>query len=131
MRPRVGLMPNSPQHDAGMRIEPPPSEPCASGSTPAATCAAAPPLEPPGVRSRFHGLRQAPLRMDSVTAVDPNSGVFDLPTTTNPAAFRRRTSAASACGTFRASGRDEYVVGTPATSVRSLIASGTPRNGPS
>src|SRR5215217_3921103 len=124
MRPRVGLMPNSPQHEAGMRIEPPPSDPCASGSTPAATCAAAPPLEPPGVRSGFHGLRQAPLSSDSVTAVEPNSGVFVFPTTTNPAPFSRRTSAASAPGTFCAKGRDEYVVGNPATSVRSLIAIG-------
>jgi hypothetical protein len=114
-----------------MRIEPPPSEPCASGSTPAATCAAAPPLDPPGVRSRFHGLRHAPFSTDSVTAVEPNSGVFVLPTITKPAARTRRTSAESAAGTLSANGRDEYVVRTPATSVRSLIASGTPRNGPS
>src|SRR5215218_5967441 len=126
MRPRDGLIPNSPQQDAGIRIDPPPSDPCASGSTRAATCAAAPPLEPPGVRSVFHGLRQAPLSSDSVTAVEPNSGVFVLPTTMNPAPLSRRTSAASAPGTFPANGRDEYVVGTPATSVRSLIAIGTP-----
>ncbi len=30
-RPRVGLRPTSPQHDAGMRIEPPPSFACATG----------------------------------------------------------------------------------------------------
>ena len=61
-----------------MRIEPPPSEPCASGSTPAATAAAAPPDEPPGVRVGSHGFRHAPFSSDSVTAVIPNSGVFDL-----------------------------------------------------
>ena len=33
-RPRVGLMPNSPLMPAGMRIEPPPSLPCANGSRP-------------------------------------------------------------------------------------------------
>ena len=98
-RPREGLIPNSPQHEAGMRIDPPPSEPCASGRTPAATAAAAPPDEPPGVRSVFHGLRHAPLSADSVTAVLPNSGVFDLPSTTKPASFIRRTTAASAAGT--------------------------------
>ena len=27
IRPREGFSPNMPQHDAGMRIEPPPSEP--------------------------------------------------------------------------------------------------------
>ena len=81
-----------------MRIEPPPSEPCASGSTPAATAAAAPPDEPPGVREVSHGLRQAPFSSDSVTQVMPNSGVFDLPSTTKPASFIRRTTAASAVG---------------------------------
>ena len=82
-----------------MRTEPPPSEPCASGSTPAATAAAAPPDEPPGVRVVSHGLRHAPFSSDSVTHVIPNSGVFDLPSTTNPASFIRRTTAASAVGT--------------------------------
>ena len=50
-RPRAGFSPTSPQHDAGIRIEPPPSLPCATGTIPAATAAAAPPLDPPGVRS--------------------------------------------------------------------------------
>src|SRR6266852_9203337 len=65
-RPREGLIPKSPQHDAGMRIEPPPSLPWASGARPAATAAAAPPLEPPGVRDVSHGLRQSPFSSDSV-----------------------------------------------------------------
>ena len=46
-RPRVGLRPISPQIDAGMRIDPPPSLPCAIGTTPAATKAADPPDDPP------------------------------------------------------------------------------------
>ena len=45
--PRLGLRPNSPQQLAGIRIEPPPSEAWATGTMPAATAAAAPPLEPP------------------------------------------------------------------------------------
>ena len=44
-----------------MRIEPPPSLPWATGTRPAATAAADPPEEPPGVRSRFHGLLVAPV----------------------------------------------------------------------
>ena len=40
-----------------MRSEPPPSLPCATGTRPAATAAAAPPLEPPAVQSSAHGLR--------------------------------------------------------------------------
>jgi hypothetical protein len=43
-----------------MRIDPPPSLPWAIGTTPAATAAAEPPLDPPEVRSRSHGLRVAP-----------------------------------------------------------------------
>ena len=39
-RPRAGLSPTSPQHAAGIRIEPPPSLPCATGTIPAATAAA-------------------------------------------------------------------------------------------
>ena len=40
-----------------MRIEPPPSLAVARGVMPEASAAAEPPLEPPGVRSRFHGFR--------------------------------------------------------------------------
>jgi len=55
--PRVGFSPMIPQQAAGMRIEPPPSEPWARGTTPEATAAAAPPLDPPAVRRRSHGVR--------------------------------------------------------------------------
>ena len=60
MRPRVGFSPTRPVHDAGIRIDPPPSLPWASGTMPPATAAAAPPLEPPGVRSVSHGFRAGP-----------------------------------------------------------------------
>ena len=40
-------MPSRPQKPHGMRIEPPPSVPSASGTMPAASAAALPPLEPP------------------------------------------------------------------------------------
>src|SRR5262249_60734233 len=56
-RPRVGLIPNSPHTLAGIRIEPPPSLPCANGSSPAETAAAAPPLEPPADRPVSQGQR--------------------------------------------------------------------------
>src|ERR1700682_1968500 len=48
-RPRDAFNPKRPQCEAGMRIEPPPSVPWARGKTPAATHAAEPPLEPPGL----------------------------------------------------------------------------------
>src|SRR5699024_10727130 len=59
-RPFDGLKPDSPQADAGMRMEPPPSEPVASGTRPAASAAALPPEEPPGEYAVCHGLNVAP-----------------------------------------------------------------------
>src|SRR5256885_6434920 len=57
MRPRDGFRPTTPQHDAGIRMEPPPSPPWLRAHRPAATAAAAPPLEPPAVRVVSTGLR--------------------------------------------------------------------------
>ena len=60
VRPRLGFRPTSPQQEAGIRIEPAPSLPCAIGIAPAATSAAAPPLDPPTPRSQSQGLRVGP-----------------------------------------------------------------------
>src|ERR671917_2314436 len=59
-KPNDGLNPKMPQNEAGMRTEPAPSLPCASGPRPAATAAAAPPLDPPAVRPSCHGLWVGP-----------------------------------------------------------------------
>src|SRR5512145_247975 len=64
MRPRVGFRPTRPQKDAGLRIEPPPPPPLASGTMPAATAAAVPPLEPAVERDGSQGLRVAPVWRD-------------------------------------------------------------------
>jgi len=101
-RPRLGLSPTSPQHDAGMRMEPPPSLAWATGNIPEATAAAAPPLDPPGVWSTSHGLRVAPYRLFSVTVTEPNSGVLVLPVRMKPARTR-----ASATGALVSSGRSD------------------------
>src|SRR3954453_11884339 len=90
-RPRLGLSPPRPQHAAGIRSEPPPSLPCASGTRPPATAAAEPPDEPPGERLGSHGLQVGPLWRGSVVGRIPNSGRFVTPTTTNPASLSRRT----------------------------------------
>ena len=60
MRPNVGLRPAMPQNDAGMRIEPPVSEPSENAHNPAARADADPPLDPPGMRSGSQGLRTGP-----------------------------------------------------------------------
>src|SRR5580658_5349370 len=89
-------MPTSPVHAAGIRTEPAPSEPIAPATIPAATAAAAPPLDPPGVWLRFQGLRVTPNASPSVNGYRPTSGELVLPTITAPAARRRRTSSLSA-----------------------------------
>ena len=53
-------MPVMPQKLAGCRIEPPVSVPVAAGAKRAATAAALPPDEPPGMRVVSQGLVTAP-----------------------------------------------------------------------
>ncbi len=55
-----GLNPTTPQKAAGRRIEPIVWVPSASGQRPAATAAAEPLLDPPGVCSGLRGLRVGP-----------------------------------------------------------------------
>ena len=97
--PCVGLWPTRPQNAAGMRIEPPVSEPSESGPSRAATAAPAPPDEPPGVRSRFHGFDVRPYSADSVVPQKQNSGFVVLAKITAPAASRRSTGAHERSGT--------------------------------
>ncbi len=129
-RPRLALKPTTPHTAAGIRIEPARSLPSASGPSPAATAAAAPPLEPPAIRSRCHGLRVCPKIRLSVTPLHPNSGVFVLPTTTAPARRARSTTIASSSGTWCSKIRDPIVVRIPAVAVRSLKEIGRPCSTP-
>ena len=66
------------QNDAGSRRLQPPSEPLASQTSPVATLTAAPPDEPPQVRSVFQGFRVAPNTGLVVFAPIPSSGTFDF-----------------------------------------------------
>src|SRR5689334_19308957 len=81
--------PTTPQNAAGRRSEPPRSVPWASGPSPVARATAPPPVEPPGVRAGFHGLRVTPNTALNVLAPAPNSGVLVLPITMAPAARSR------------------------------------------
>src|SRR6185312_14066897 len=94
-RPRCGLTPTRCVQAAGMRTEPAPSEPAAAGTRPAATAAAEPPEEPPGVWCSDHGLRVAPNAGLSVNGHWPTSGVLVLPTITAPAARSLRATSPS------------------------------------
>ncbi len=80
---------------AGWRIDPPVSEPRASGTKPAATAAALPPDDPPGTRVGSHGFRVGPNAEFSVELPMANSSRLVLPTATAPAALKRCTTVAS------------------------------------
>lgn len=77
-RPTLGRRPTTPQKLAGLRSDPPMSEPCASHAIPVASATAAPPDEPAADCEVFHGFRVAPNTSLKVFAPAPNSGVFDF-----------------------------------------------------
>jgi hypothetical protein len=92
---------------------------------PAASAAPDPPLEPPGMWSRFHGLRVV-----GVMTPNANSCVCVFPTMTAPASRSRSTTAPSLVGTLPAIVRELDVVSTPAVSTRSFTPTETPCSGP-
>ena len=114
---------------AGIRTDPPPSVPMDRGPIPAATAAPAPPEEPPGVRSVFQGFRVIPLSGESVTPLNPYSGLELEAKITVPASRNRETVVASSvCGVLSVS-LLAMVRGQPFTRISSLIETGTPSMG--
>ena len=113
-----------------MRMEPPPSVPRAIGVVPAATLAAPPAVEPPGVLSRFQGLRVTPCNGLSPTALQPNSLVVVLPMMRAPCSRRRRTDGASKSATLSAMTREPKVHLTSFMATKSLTETGTPSRRP-
>src|SRR6266436_1902782 len=90
--PKLGLKPTTPLNAAGLMIEPSVCVPSASGTSPAATAAAEPDDEPPGVCFGFHGLTVGPgwRQANSVETV--------LPKIVAPRLRSRSTTHASATG---------------------------------
>ena len=129
-RPSVGLCPTTPQQAAGIRIEPPPSVPSASATWPAASAAAEPLLEPPGVCPADQGLRVAGPSGLWPKARCPYSGIAVMPTITAPAARSRATAGPSACSRLPFVKSDPTSRGSPATATCSFTATGTPASGP-
>ena len=83
--PNVGMSPTTPQWEAGPRIEPPVSEPSATGTIPAATAAPEPVEEPPVKCARFHGLRAGGHGRSNDGPAWAISWVSSLPSRTAPA----------------------------------------------
>ena len=115
-----------------MRIEPAPSVACAIGTIPAATAAAAPPLEPPVLWARFHGLRVGPpYRTASVDGLIAISGVVVRPKITSPLRRWRATTSLSTSLVWPAKNREPQLIGkSRAAAVMSLRRNGTPSNAP-
>ena len=127
----VGFSPYTPQKLAGIRIEPTRSEPYSQNAIPAATAAAAPPEEPPGVRVASHGLVVAPYRSLRVWAKSASmKATFVFPITMAPARLSRCTTVASWSATNSMNAGLPQVVCSPATLNASLIVIGTPCRGP-
>src|SRR5688572_10838852 len=103
-RPSVGFRPKRPHQCAGMRTEPARSLPTSNADRPAATAAAPPPVEPPGVRSRFHGLFVRPKIGLSARPSAESGGTLVFPISTAPAARSRAGAVASLVGTWSESG---------------------------
>ena len=87
--PGDGRMPTTPHNAAGMRNEPPVSEPVQIGKRSVAKAAAEPPEEPPAFKLGLKGLPVAPQTALRVFAPAPMSGVFVFAVTMAPAVRKR------------------------------------------
>ena len=127
--PPVGLWPNTPLKKAGMRIEPPTSEPSPIGEAPAPTIAPSPPELPPAVRARSYGLLVRPHTLFELSNHMQSSEVFVTPSGIAPAERSRSTTVASLLATTsrRAHSPDEF--GMPSNAKASLMVHGTPWSG--
>lgn len=113
-----------------MRMEPPPSLACATGTAPAATRAALPPDEPPAECAVFQGLRTGGPSSNSVEGLKPNSGSRVLPSTVTPVLSNWRVNAACRRAGRGTNAALPWPVGSPAKSVLSFTKVGTPANAP-
>ena len=106
--PWVGLKPTTPQYAAGRMTEPLVCVPRAPGTKPAATAAAEPLDDPPGVWSGFQGLRVFPGKRKA------HSVVTVFPRTKPPCASISSITRADRVGTWPAKAGEPISVGTPA-----------------
>src|SRR5579859_6614063 len=83
-RPCVGLRPTTPQHAAGIRMEPPVSVPSAKSAAPTATATAEPLDEPPGANRGSSGLHAVPDHPLTPEVPRPSSCSAVLPTIAAP-----------------------------------------------
>ena len=107
------------------------SVPRCSGAQPAAAAAAAPALDPPGVRDRSHGLRARAWKLDSPDDSMPRSGIVVLASRIAPASRSRAAGGASAAAGTSSVAAQPSGTGTPRVATFSFTVSGTPSRAPS
>src|SRR5215475_5388941 len=110
-------------------MDPPVSEPIASGAWNAASAAALPPPDPPGTRSTFHGLRVGPYAEFSVDEPIANSSMLVLPRIGIPAARSFAVTVASYGDRQPSRILEPHVVGMSVVVKTSFSANGTPASG--
>ena len=125
-RPVVVFRPTRSFQAAGIRTEPPVSDPIPAGASPKATEAAAPEEDPPD--TAFSSLIQG---LVAVIGLSPSpekasSDIWVLPRQTSPSRVAAVNTAASACGTRPFKRAEPASVSTPAVSNRSFQLIGTP-----
>src|ERR1700761_3021241 len=100
--PKLGLKPTTPLNAAGLTTEPSVCVPNASGTSPAATDAAEPEDEPPGVCLGFQGLTVGPgwRQANSVDTVLPKMVAPRLRSRSTTHASRAGTQSLSTTATF-------------------------------
>ena len=106
------------------------SLPASRPVSPAASAAAAPPDEPPGVRAWFQGLTVFPYTGLTVSQSASSVGTFDLPKTFAPALRNRSTASAFEAARVLLYSARPQVVGKPARSKDSFTVIGRPASGP-
>ena len=105
------------------------SLPCATAPMPAATAAAAPPDDPPGVTPASHGFKVRPCSALSVNHRQEKAGVLVRPMTTAPARRRFATTGLSSAAITSRNATTPLLVGKPRWSALILVVTGTPASG--
>ncbi len=129
-KPLVVLRPTRLFHAAGIRTEPPVSEPIPAAASPKATEVAAPEEEPPGASAGSFTLGGVAVTGFRPRPENANSVIWVLPRQTSPARVAFSNTTASLEGTRPLSNAEPASVTVPAVSKRSFQLIGTPSSHP-
>ena len=116
----MGLIPKTPQKEAGPRTEPPVSVPMAMSTTPVAVAMALPPEEPPATLVGSWGFNIGPSTLVVERGEAANSSRVVFAVIVAPEDSSRVTKVASEVGMKFENISDPALIGIPATEIASL-----------